>query len=70
MAQFALDDHACLKLFNFAKIAFEGVNEKNAIIIEVDTEQNFITNIELPSLDFYEKDSNLFPDSKIIPANF
>ncbi len=70
VAQFALDDHACLKLFNFAKIAFEGVNDKNPIIVEIDTQQNFITNIELPGLDFYEKDANLFPDSKIIPANF
>lgn len=69
VAQFSLDDHACLKLFNFAKIAFEGVNEKNPIVIEVDTQNNFISDIQLPGLDFYENDPNLFPDSKIIPAN-
>lgn len=70
VAQFSLDDHACLKLFNFAKIAFEGVNEKHPIVIQIDTQQNFITDIQLPALDFYEKDVNLFPENKVIPANF
>ncbi len=69
VAQFSLDDHACLKLFNFAKIAFEGVNSDNPIVLSVDTEQNFITDIQLPGLDFYEKDSSLFPPAKTMPAN-